>query len=307
MDYETQRVRVALSGTPLLVMEEGGEEDVTPFIELCRMAGGLFRENLAMIGCFIGLSVLILLGIIFFYSFVGWLAANQWIALAVCAPFLLLGAAPVISLAARRLALNIWDEGRADPLDCYKYAAKNFSEALSLFWNSVYYDADLLFRLLISVVPSALAGLAVHTSLSTYNVESASSWGAAVAVIMIGMLLFFHIWGRARRILTFLPAFNAFEKIDGQSGHWGIRCELMYHWLNKRRYASGLNLALLAALPVMAVWGGLAALIISWRLPPLVTAYLLLLLPFALRLAGVLWYDIVAAGYYRYNFIPEPV
>lgn len=307
MDYETQQVRVALSGTPLLVMEEGEEEDLTPFVELCRMAARLFKENLAIIGWFIGLSALILLGLIFFFSVASWVAGNQWIGLLISLPLLLFVAAPVISLATHRLAMTIWDEGQANAPDCLRYAAKNLTEAISIFWQSVYYDADLLFRLIISVFPSVLAGMAVFTVLNTFKVESAYSWGIVVALAMVGMMLAFYIWHRARRILTFLPTFNAFEKIDGQSGYWGIRCELMYHWLGKKRYVATLNIALLTALPIMLVWGGLSALIVSLWLPPLVTAYLLVLFPFTVRLAGVLWYGIVAAGYYRYNFIPEPI
>ena len=307
MDYETQQVRVALSGTPLLVMEEGDEEDFTPFVDLCRMAARLFKENLTVIGWFIGLSVLILLGIIFFFSVASWMVGNQWIGLLISLPLLLFVGAPVISLAKHRLALNIWDEGQASPLDAFRYAADNLTEAIAIFWQSVYYDADLLFRLTISVAPSVLAGLAVISVLNEFKVQSAYSWGVMVSAVMIGLMLAFYVWHRARRILTFLPAFNAFEKIDGQSGYWGIRCELMYHWLTKKRYIATLNIALLAALPIILVSGGLLALIISLWLPPLVTVYLLVLLPFTVRLAGNLWYDIMAAGYYRYNFIPEPI
>ena len=307
MDYETQRVRVALSGTPLLVMEEGGEEDFTPFVELCRMAVRLFKENLAVIGWFIGLAALILLGVIFFFSLASWIVGNQWIGLLIALPALLFGAAPIISLAKHRLALTIWDEGQANPLDALRYAARNLSEANAVFWRAIYFDADLVFRLIISIAPSVLAGLAVYSILKHNEFESAASWGTMVSATMIGLMLVFYIWRRARRILTFLPPFNAYEKIDGQSGYWGIRYELMYHWLDKKRYAATLNIALLTVLPVMLVWGGLAALIAGMGPPPLVAAYLAVLFPFTVRLAGVLWYDIVAAGYYRYNFIPEPV
>ncbi len=306
MDYETQQVRVALSGTPLLVMEEG-EEEFTPFVDLCRTAARLFRENLTVVGWFIGLSILILLGVIFLFSLVSWLTESQGIGLALSLPPLLLLAAPVISLAGRHLALSIWDEGQARPLEALKYAAANLPEAAALFWRSRYYDADLLFRLLISVAPSVLAGLALYAILKEAGAPGARSWGITLAGVMIGLMLLYYIWPRARRILTFLPAFNAYEKIDGQSGHWGFRCELMYHWLGRKQYAAALNLALLAALPILLTWSGLAALILSLRLPPLLAAYLLVLLPFTARLAGTLWYDIAAAGYYRYNFIPEPV
>jgi hypothetical protein len=304
MDYETQQVRVALSGTPLLVMEDG-DEDFTPFADLCRLAARLFQENLVTVGWFALWSTLILLGVIFFFSLVSWLSGNQWIGLVVTLPVLLLGAAPVLSLARRRLALNIWDEGQAKPLEALEYAAKNLPEAMSLFWRSLYYEADLLFRLAISIGPAVLAGMAVHSVLGAAETGSAKAWGVATAGLMIGLMLTFYVWPRARRVLTFLASFNAYEKIDGQSGHWGLRCELMYHWLNRQRYAAALNLALLASLAIIAAWGVPAALILSFGPPPLIAAYLLVLLPFAVRLAVTLWYDIVAAGFYRYNFIPE--
>lgn len=307
MDYETQQVRVALSGTPLLVMEEGGEEDFTPMIELGHMAARLYKDNILTAGWFLGLSILILVGVTFIFSLTSWVTGNQWLGLALALVVLLFVAAPIISLAKYRLALAIWDDGDASPLEAFKYAATNLGEASAIFWQSMIYEADLLARLIISIAPATLAGKAVYVVLNYNEVASAFSWSVFVAVAIGGLMVSGYIWPRARRQLTFLSPFCAFEKIDGQSGFWRLRFELMYYWLAKKRYASSLNLALLLSFPIIFMWTMLTALVVYLWLPPLITAYLVVLFPFSLRLAAILWYNILAAGYYRYNFIPEPI
>ncbi|MDR1920746.1 MAG: hypothetical protein LBS31_03265 [Candidatus Adiutrix sp.] len=145
--------------------------------------------------------------------------------------------APVLHMAASRLALRFWDNEKPSWADL-AYGLANYGDSLFIFLSWLIFCVFLGFLLVLCAMPA----LVVHAK----ALEASGSVFFAILVRLgvLGGLLTVFVWPRARRILPFLHHIIAFNKIDGRSGPWLARTITVYRAFNETRFNLSLNQAL---------------------------------------------------------------
>ncbi len=286
--------------------------------EIFRQAGRLLLANLGNAGWAVGGYFLVALALLAVPAVTVKVSGNAWPAVLADLLILVLLVVPLARLTLCHLALNIWDDGEASLIEALTYARGNYLAALSMAWRGLLYEGELWLRFLACMLPGAALGSMFYFIPPHLGYQVDLDWIILGAVLLTIGLALYYLWGQARRVATFLYSFNAFEDIEGESafgadivekrfGFWRSRFARMYHHLDREPFSGALNRPLAVIVFVGLIWGGLAALIVSYRMPPLATAYVLGLGPLGIRFLASFWYTIVAAGYFRAYLVPGTV
>mgnify|MGYP003701347119 CR=1 FL=1 len=277
-----------------------------------RRVSRLFLENILPLICVIlshlGIMVLLLVMVGLVMKIIA-----GWVCLVLGFFAILFFIGPVMRMISCHLALNLWDDSSAEPLEAAFFVRSIYFKALASYLWSIYYEADILARALPSIWPGLFAAAALHAALHFLSdVANIFLWDLVLFLIITIPLAANRLWERIRRI-NFLYSFTAFELVDGktlfaedlsdyQPGYWRGRFARLFYRLEDEWWQGALNRALLLRIVVSLVWALPSALVLLSGISPMAKLYLVSVFGLTLRYTVRLWYDVSSAGWFRENF-----
>ena len=285
---------------------------VIPFRRMGRRVNRLFTENILTLVCVVmshlGVMVLLLVVVGLLMKIIaGWVG----LVFGLLAILFLIG--PVMRMISCHLALNLWDDANAAPLEAAFFTKSIYFKSLAAYLWSIYYEVDIVARALPSIWPGLFAAAALHAALHFLSdVTDIFFWDVLVFLIITIPLAAIRLWERIRRI-NFLYSFTAFEIVDGktlfaedlsedQPGYWRGRFARLFYRLEDEWWQGPLNKALMLRIGTGMIWALPAVLILVSGMGPMAKLYLVSVFGLTLRYAVRLWYDASAAGWFRENF-----
>lgn len=284
---------------------------VPSFLAMGRRAGQLIVDNILSLTCVVLCHLGAMLVLLLFMALM--MKINTWfgLILGLLAVLFLLG--PMMRLISCHLALNMWDEAVASPLESAAFAKSLYFKALISYLWSIYYEADLLVRALPSAWPGLFAAAVLHACLHFLTeVTDIFFWDIVIFSVITFPWAASQLWDRIRRI-NFLYAFTAFEIIDDktlfaedlpedQPGYWRGRFARLVYRLDDEWWHRPLNKAAFIRLFINAFWAipSLLVILSSWTL--MGKLFMVVVFGLTLRYALRIWYDTASAGWFRENF-----
>lgn len=285
---------------------------VTSFTVMARRAGQLFGDNIVSMACLALVHLAVMIFLLALMGLVMKIFGSALAGLIFGLIVMLLLTGPVLRMLSCYMAINIWDDFTASPLDAVSFIRSVYPRCLLSYLWAVYYEADLWVRTLPHIWPGLFLAAVLHALLHFFTeVDSIFFWDALVVVGVTAPLAISRLWNRVRRI-HFLYDFVAFEVVDGktvfaedlsedQSGYWRGRYARIFYRLDDDWWQVPLSRAAWLWLAKNAIWALPSLLIILSGISPLAKFYLVAAFGFTLRYVLNLWYDLAAAGWFREN------